>query len=91
LDKGGGFRSPNSKGQDTASFYNKKSNLCSDICLPAIARSKNAITRSHLKEGEEPVFDDQATGLGNGEVLPAASSGNEGDVADALLQIATEV
>jgi hypothetical protein len=35
--------------------------------------------------------DDQAAGLGNGEVLPAANSGDEGDVADTLLQIATEV
>ena len=46
---------------------------------------------NHLKEGEEPMSDDQAAGLGNGEVLPAANSGDEGDVADTLLQIATEV
>ena len=81
-----------SKDQETASFHNEKNNLCNNICLPA----SNCLEHehNHLKEGEEPVTDDQAAGLGSGQVLPAASSStsnDEGDAADALLQIATKV
>jgi len=56
-----------SKDQETASFHSEKNNLCNNICLPASNRLEHK--RNHLKEGEEPVIDDQAAGLGVNTLL----------------------
>jgi hypothetical protein len=72
--------SPGSKGQEAASFRNKRNNSFSD--------TYSEQERNHLKKGEKPVLDDAAAEGGNAEVLvPVVGNCDEVGMVEDLLHI----